>query len=628
MASAGRTVAFVAAHLAACVPVHRRTVVAESVLSRTETAGDVADVAWTGSVRAGERAFEIRVAGEQQCRRVAENQIVRRTKIERSPDGVMLGASIATGFILATVGGVFLYDHRDAASDDGPLLYRGDLDVGRGTGIALLATGALSLSLAVIAGIRSRDESTANATPSVRRVPTSGTLACGAAPATGVQITLKLGELALPGGTTGAAGELAIPYVALPEALVSAETATLRVTATTATGDFVVGDVPMELPRRVRLAAAWRDASAGGDPDRFEHYAQLDRVRGAEALDRARQLRIARVKATLAARDATAADAELRALRQRHATGQDLDALTLQLDALRDELQAEQRAQQRESVLRALGSAVAAVQGGAASPEAFQLARAQLEQARGSYPDEPRVAELAAAFDVARGARVNALLADSKRHLRQSAFELARRAARDAELVAPGDAAAQRALKAVDDRELSAIIRDARQALAAGRVDDAVRAIDRGVAISPDDPRLARLIRDVHARAVRVRDREGAAKVRARDARIRAELAAVQKATGAGDFETARRAVADGRRNHGEDPRWTAALTRVDKAELDAEIRRAKQALARKRLEDAKTHVDRAFALGPEDPRLVPLITKIRAMSRARAAEPSKEQRP
>ena len=618
MRAAGGIVALVAAHGTACVHVSRRTVVSEDVLARTEVVGDEVDVRWTGSVRPGDLAFEIRVAGERTCQRLSEQKVVRRTTIERSPDGLMLGTSIVGGLVFGALGAAFVYDHREG-TDVEPVLYRGDLDVGRGTGIALIATGALALSGAVIAGVRSRDEARGDAAPIVRRAAIKGTVACGAAPASGVQITLVRGELAMPAGTTDGSGQLAIPYAALPDALVAQpEPAAVRVTATRGKHTFVVGDVPLTLPRQVRLAGAWREAEAGGDPERFERFAQLDPGRAVEALARARTLRTERVTAKLAARDATAAAADLEALRQRHAQGADVDALTRKLEVLRSELQAEERARQRESVLSALSTAVAAVQGGGASADAFQAARTQLEQARAAYADESRVSELAVAFETARSARLKALLADSQRQLRASAFDLARRAAKDAELIAPGDPSAQRAVKAVDDRELTAIEREARKAIAAGRPDDAAQAIDRGVAIRPDDPRMIRLIADVRTSAKRARDDAQAAKLRARTAAIRAELAAARSATRAAKFEAARRRIDEGRRAHGDDPQWSAELARVDKAELDAELRLAEKAVSRKRLEEAKVHVDRAFALGPEDPRLVRLVNKIRMLSKER----------
>lgn len=607
----GRALLLVLAGTIGCVPVHRRAATSDTVLGETSVHGDVAGVTWAGSSRATERGFDIQVVGENECRREIERRGTRTTRIEKRADRFVLGGSIVAGVVLGAIGGAFLYDSRDGAIPEDALLYGGDPAVGRSTGIALAAVGGVALLTAAVGGLRARDE-IGDSTPFTMRVAGEGTVGCGQAAAWGVQISLVHGDTELLVGTTNGDGRLDVPYAALPEQLFTASAEAVQVKALKDDRAFVIGEISLATARQTWLAARWRDVESTTDPARLEAHAAHDPTRAADAMQRARTMRLARATSALTSNDASAAAAELAVLKAKHAAGSDLDALARQLGELQATLAADERERNRASTLQNVETAVTVARTTTASADAFQAATTQLEQARAAYANEPRLVELSASLEKARKQRVSALLAEVQRHARSSNFAAARQGVTEAGRIAPQDARVGREAKAIDDRELQVIEREAKAALAGRRLDAAMAAVERGIAIREDDPRMLRLFKQIYKAGRNARAKDEAARERSEAKDLKARLAAARQLSRKGEFSAARRAVEDARIAHGDGAALTAAKTAIDKAELDALIGSANKALAAKRLDDAAAAVDRGMRLDADDPRLTRLIEKIR----------------
>lgn len=608
-----------------CVPVHRRIVHSDQVLARADARSGVTDVEWTGSVRPTDAGFEVNVSGQQRCAPEVEQQVLRHTHVEKTADRIALASSIAGGVLFGSLGGVLLYDNRAGASPDSALVYAAaDPAVGRVTGIALVSVGALSLVSAVIGGLRARDEDAGSKQVTIRTPRDGAAVACGQAPRTGVQISLRSGSADLQVGTLDEHGRLAIPYSALPDTVLFADMAasTVSVRASTGKRTFELGQLALGAARQVRLAARWRDAETADDPAIFEALAALDPVRAEHGLQRARSLRIEKATKALAARDATRAAAELEMLAAHHRAGPDLDALRRDLDALRESLAAEERERARERTIKAVEEAVAAAQLAAAGSATFRTATSLLDQARATYAGEARLVDLASALAKARKRRMDELVAAARTQLKANKLEDARQTVTEASAVDPTDTRVAPISSSIDETELRAFERQARAAIAAGRLDDATAAVERGLALRADDARMLRLVGQIRATAQSARSREEAERERAREATFAAHLSSARRLARGGDFAAARRAVAEARAMAVDDRRLARAAKDVDEAELVAIIGRANKAVAAKQLDEAMKHVEQGIELSPEDPRLARLIERVRRAAKNTKPKP------
>lgn len=470
--------------LAACAPISTQTRNSETLLSSERVRDKAGEPSIVGAVQLASDALVVEARVEHRCRETLIERTRTTRHVTRNADKLFLGLEIGLGVVFGAGGGGLIWD---SAAEQRRFFTDAEPDLERTVGIATAAVGGFLLLASMIDGVRARDRVQELGEASRRRPAGTVAQACGEKPGAGLTIaaTNARGEAVL--GSTDRSGALSIPLLSFPGALVDGANppAEARIVARTEDGSVDLGVVNLSSTRHAHATRARSEAESANVPERWDDLAtRFPEEHGVESRRRAREMRLAAARASLAAGDLVAARATLGVLELR-------DRDDAEVVAFASELTAREATHEREELWRKAAELTAALgaPGSSAAVDQFDAAAEAITTAEARGADV-RAGELRAALDAARTQRLAAALGAVKQ-ARQD-LVAARAAMAVAETLAPGDAKVVKAKRELDVREAAQLARQARTRAAAKDWGEAATLYARAAQLNPRDRTLAR----------------------------------------------------------------------------------------------------------------------------------------